>query len=259
MIIDDTTSNDVIFPADKMRGQAPRDWTATPLRAVVMPTFPRSEWSARAKERKELKSRLVDIRRRSGPNGKHIPALNQNPQGYCWAYSTVGCVQMVRAASNLPYVPLSAHSVACKIKNFKDEGAWSALSMDYVIEHGVVPQSMWPQASMSRSYDTTAAWAEAKKYRIVEGWQDVAAPVWDRDLSIDQVATLLLTGTPVAADFNWWGHAVLLLDWVEIEPGSFGPLGLNSWGDEWGDLGEFTLQGSRAIPDNAVAPRAVTA
>lgn len=258
MIINDTTPDEVLYPRGMARGQEPRDWTATPLRAVVFPVIPRSEWSARIKERKELKSRLVDIRRR-GNGGQPIPALNQNPQGYCWAYSTVGCVQMVRAANNLPYVPLSAHSVACKIKNFRDEGAWGALSMDYIIEHGVVPQSLWPQASMSRSYDTATAWAEAKKYRIVEGWQDVAAPVWNRDLSVDQVATLLLTGTPVAADFNWWGHSVLLLDWDEVEPGSFGPIGLNSWGNEWGDLGEFKLQGSRAVPDNAVAPRVVAA
>jgi hypothetical protein len=71
--------------------------------------------------------------------------------------------------------------------------------------------------------------------------------------------TLLLMKIPVVIDLNWWGHCVVALDAEEIERGSFGPLIWNSWTDSWGENGTAVLQGSKGIPDNAVAPRAITA
>jgi len=229
-----------------------------PMQAVEFPLIPRSEWSDRIKGMVATQSRLSDLRL-YGNNGGVIPSLNQNGQGYCWAYSTTMAVMMMRAKANAAYVPLSAHAVACKIKNFQDEGAWGALSQEFITKNGVPPQSKWPQGSMNRAYDTDETWAEAKKYRITKGFVDLDRPVYDRNLSFAQVMTLLMNRIPVVADFMWWGHSVCLLDPVEIEPGSFGVRLINSWGDSWSDRGMGVLQGDKAVPDNATAPMIVLA
>jgi hypothetical protein len=191
------------------------------------------------------------------PNGTLITRRNGTVliSGNCWMYSTTMAVMMFRAVANMPYVRLSAHAGACMIKGFRDEGGWCGLSMDWHMSRGNPSVEFWPEKSMSRSYDKPATWENAAQHRVLEGWVDLDAPVYNRELSFDQVMTLLLCRIPVAGDFNFWGHSVCLLDPVEIERGSFGPRGVNSWTDAWGDLGEFVLQGSKAVPDSAVAPR----
>lgn len=247
------------------RGLVPRNLTtqpvgylsAAPAWSKDVPTIPKSEWSDIIKFNTETKSRLIDIRN-IGDNGRPIKSLDQNGQGYCWAYGTVGAQTILRAKSNLPYRRLSAHAVACKIKNFRDEGGWGALSLDYIAKYGTPTVEYWKEKSMSRQYDTEETWRDASLRKITEGWVDLNAAVYDRDLSFEQMMTLLLMKIPVVCDFNWWGHCVVALDAVEIERGSFGPLIWNSWTDGWGDNGTGVLQGSKGIPDNAVAPRAIT-
>jgi hypothetical protein len=177
----------------------------------------------------------------------------------CWAYSTGMALMMSRMMSNQPYVRLSPHAVACKIKGFRDEGGWGALSMEFAVKNGYPSDKFWPQKSMSRSYDTLTTWGNAEKHRVQEGYWDLDAKVYDRNLTFDQVMTCLMMRIPIVGDFNWWGHSVCLLDPVEVEPGSFGVRIINSWTDNWGNLGEGVLQGNKAIPDGAVAPRVTTA
>ncbi len=235
-------------------GLVPRDYTAQPVRAVQMQTIPRSEWSERVKEQTARQARLSDVWKGAG-----LKFLDQGPVGYCWAHSAAHAVMALRAVSNLPAADLSAYAVAATIKHGRDEGGWSALALEFIADKGIPEQRYWPQGSRSLSNGTAATWANAKQYRVTESWADVAAPVWDRDMSFDQVATCLLTGVPVACDFMWWGHAVCALDLVEVSPGQFGVRIVNSWGnwsqgDQWGMA---VLTGSRAVPDNAVAPRSV--
>lgn len=239
------------------RGLVARDYTVTPVRmvnAVTLPLIPRSEWSGRIKQMEEEKSRLSDIRMR-GNNGEPIPSLNQGQKGYCWNHAAVQAAIMLRAAMHQPYVPLSGYAAACIIKGYRDEGGWSALGLDFAVERGIPSQEFWAQGSMSRDNDNPATWANAALHKVSESWVDVAAPVYDRDLSFDQVITCLLSRIPVAVDLMWWAHAVCALDAVETEPGKFGIRILNSWGDSWGDRGMGVLAGSKAVPDNAVALR----
>ena len=265
-IIDDSTPSDVTHDPQFGRGLVPRNFTKNPVgsydtipaMAVDMPLIPRSEWSARIKERKELKARIKDLRRTRGPNGGPIPSLDQNGVGYCWAHSGTMGTMLIRAAMGEPYVLLSAFMVGCLMKNYRDQGGWGADGVDFIAKNGVPTADFWPIQSMKRRCDTPAMRENAAKHKITEGWIDINAAVYDRNLTIDQVATVLLTGGVVVGDFNWWGHSVILMDWDEVESGSFGPIGLNSWSDQWGDLGEFTLQGSKSVPDGAVGLRAVT-
>lgn len=174
----------------------------------------------------------------------------------CWAHSSTSCVMMLRAMDNQPYIPLSAFAVAATIKNGRNEGGWGAQSLDFIVSRGIPDQKYWPQGSANLSHGNTECWNNAALHKVTEDWQDLTKAQYDRELTFDQVMTLLLSRIPVVGDFNWWAHSVALLDPVEIEPGSFGVRIWNSWGDEYSNKGMAVLRGNQAIPDGAVAPRA---
>lgn len=262
---EDETHDVVVNGEVKGRGGVPRDYSthqlgcyASAYAAVDMPLIPRSEWSARIKEMAETRSRISDLRN-VGNNGQRIPSLNQGQSNFCWGHSTTQAIIMRRMAAGLPYVPLSAFAVACVIKNFRNEGGWGALSLDFISRRGVPSQQFWPQGSMARSNDNPETWANAALHKATESWLDLGAAVYDRTLTFDQMMTLLLCRVPVVIDLNWWSHSVLAIDPVEIEANSFGPRILNSWSDAWGENGTGVLQGQKGAPDGAVAPRDTTA
>jgi hypothetical protein len=189
------------------------------------------------------------------------------------------CLMLMRAKMGLPYVRLSAFAVACMIKHFKDEGGWAALSLDFISEKGVPSVAFWPEKSMDRANDNPKTWENARCHVATAQWADLAAAQYDRNLTEDQAVTLLLTRTPIAGDFNWWGHSVCLMDPVLVSDqkadygsldfnnakdlavyaAAFGKRGINSWTDDWGDLGEFTLTGQKAHLNGGVAIRELTA
>ena len=258
--------DDATIPDGCSTGLIPRDYSAfpvgcyasaVPMRSVEMPLIPQSEWSGRIREQEASKTRLSDIRNR-GMNGSPIPSLDQDGFGYCWAHSSTHAVTLCRAVANMPYVPLSAFAVAATIKGGRDEGGWGAQSLDFIQQRGIPAQSFWPQKDASLRHGTPECWANAAMHKVTEGWIDLDAAQYDRNLTFAQVATCLLSGVPVVGDFNWWGHSVCLLDLVETSPGRFGVRIWNSWADSWGDNGTGILSGSKAIPDGAVAPRVVS-
>lgn len=246
LIIDDSTSNDILFPEGFGHGYSRAEKAAFPVPMAAPPAdmqlIDPSEWDARIKEEEETESSLEHIRMRSGPGGKHIPSLDQNGQGYCWAYSNTMAVMLQRAAAHQPYVRLSAHGVACKIKNFRDQGGWAGLSAEFIAEHGIPPVSVWPEKSMDRKYDTTKTWDEAKQFRTTEDWVDYAVAAYDRTMTDKQLATCCFNKCPTAIDFDEWGHSICCIRWVRIEAGSYGPKILNSWSDRWGQLGMAVIQ-----------------
>lgn len=274
-IINDETPTSVYMPgqvrvADKPKGHGlvPRDYAlhpvgymgplCPPMAGVDMPLIPESDWHEIIKEQKATKSRLSDIRRNMHGPGKPMKSLDQGSSNFCWTHSGTGAVMMLNAVANRPHVRLSAFAVACVLTGFKNDGGWGAWGLEKMILSGIPDITVWPERSMARANDNPATWANAAQNKVTESWMDLEPPVYNRTLSRLQVATCLLNRIPVIGDFNFWRHSVVLLDWEEIEPGSFGPRGLNSWSDEWGDLGEFLLQGSKSNADGATAPRVVT-
>jgi hypothetical protein len=283
-------------PADKGRGLVPRDYLAYPVgsypgiaayHAVNMPTFSQSEWSARLAEQTAQGARLSDIRRR-GANGKPIPSRDQAQRGYCWAHSGVSAHLLIRAVMGLPYADLSAYAVACIIKRYADEGGWGAQGVDFERDRGVPTSEFWPQQSVNPANDNPRTWENAALHKITEGWIDLAAAQYDRNLTFAQVATCLLLCQPCVTDYNWWSHSVCgadlvdgskafatargesgkLLEVAEFESvwnmadaatGGFGLRIWNSWGDGWSDQGMGVLPPQKAVPDGCVALRAVTA
>jgi hypothetical protein len=300
LLIHDGNTHLVIDPhvggERKSRGLIPRDYGANPvgylgklcppLHAIDFPLIPEGEWSARCKDKAAQKSQLSDIRL-GGNNGQPIPSLDQGQVGYCWGHSSTHANMLVRAVMNEPYVPLSAYAVCATIKHGADEGGWGALSLDFITSRGEPSQQLWPQGDRDyRKYDKPEVWANAALHKVTEGWVDLQAAQYDRNLSRAQTATLLLCNIPVVTDYNFWGHSVCGMDLVDgattrdelradsgklmslaefdrvwlmnDEAGGFGVRLWNSWGDKWSDRGMGTLGPSKAWPDGAVAPRVTT-
>jgi hypothetical protein len=261
-LINDETDNDLLMTPlidgeRKSHGLVPRDFQTHPLGMFAPPTeiplIPRSEWSDRIKEQAALRTRISDMR-------GSIPSLDQDGVGYCWAHSSTSAVTMVRAINNMPYVPLSAFSVAATIKKGADEGGWCGLSAKFVREKGVMSQAVWPQGDRNyRKYDKPENWENAALHKATEEFVDLTHDVYDTELTFDQTISCLLCGIPCAVDFNWWSHSVCAIDAVEVEAGSFGIRILNSWSDSWGEKGTGVLQGKKAVPDSGVAFRVVRA
>lgn len=260
-LIDDTTAPKYFEPnvpgLTLGKGYEPRDYRLDPVEMFAPPSrvqvIPKSEWSARVKEKEAQKSRLSDIVRRAG-----ISATNQGAEGFCWAYSQVSALHAARARDNLPHVPLSGHSVGCVVKNFQNRGGWCGQSARFAEVRGIATQADWPERSMNRAHDNPTTWQHAAQYRVTDHVIDLTRQEWDDVLPFDLVVSLLLANVPVQVDFNWWAHSVCALDAVEVEPGSFGVRIWNSWSDGWGSNGMGVLRGSRAIPDGAVATLVTT-
>lgn len=262
VLIDDATHVD--FVGGDKHGLVPRDYKVIPagsfcptFGAIDMPLIPRSEWSDRIKEMEQTKSRISDVLAVAN-NGRPIEALYQDGWGYCWAYSTGHALTAMRAISGLPYVKLSPFAVGYIIQRGRNEGAWGALSMQWAMEHGYPSQAKWPNLKADMRLDTADLRADMAKHKVTEGWIDLADPVYNRNLTFDQMMTCLLCRIPVVTDFNWWSHSVCAIDPVEVEPGSFAPRILNSHGTVMKEQ-LMVLQGSRGVPNGATALRSTNA
>lgn len=270
--IDDNTTVDPLGWSSGVRGLVPRPRdAATVAKPFDLPLIPRAEWPDRIADMDREKSRLSDIIREAG-----IPSKDQNDPkymntrsprwGYCWMYGLVGAMEALAAVAHQPHVPLSAFGAAWTIKGGRDEGAWGALALDFATERGIPSEAVWPNFSANKSHDNAGTWADAATHKVAESWVDLTAPVYDRDMTLDQKMTCLLCRIPVVCDYMWWGHCVYSCDPVDADPGRsltdparWGSRDRNSWGDSYGDKGFFVVKGSRCVPDNAVAPRSVAA
>lgn len=266
--------DEILYPEGFSRGYVERNLEHNPVGSLYgatsteefntdIPLIPWEEFPERIKEQETKNLRLSDIRM-IGNYGNPIPSLDQNGQGFCWAYSTCHAIMLLRAFQNMPYVRLSGHSLACKIMNHKDEGGWSPLSASEACKFGYMPTSIWTEKSMSRSFDTEENWEIAKNFRITEGFLDLDKRVYDMNLTFQQIASCLLSGIPCTVDYDWWGHSILAMDLVYVSD-KYPPTDIrcyalriwNSWRDSWGNLGTGLILGKKAIPMGSVAVRNV--
>lgn len=209
------------------------------------------------------KGTLHDMRM-VGNNGEHIPALNQGPHGICWSFSTCMAIMMNRCRNNEPYVKLSGASEAWWIKH-ADQGGWGADSFDKATHNGYATDADWPELYLGPKYDTPEVRERAKAFCITEGFVDLTAPIYNRDMSRQQQASLAAQLIPVVKDLNWRGHSECFIGLVDCDsrlapddPNRAGWVELNSWQDSYGTLGEGVIRGNRGVGDAAVAPRVVT-
>lgn len=262
-IIDtESLDHDMVFPQGQRFGLTPRDYSTDPQEMFAPPSdmqlIPESEWDARYDEQEETQSSLEHIYL-SGPNGG--PAfvnLDQNGNGYCWAYSTGQSIMIDRLKRNLPMVRLNPHATAAIIKKGRDEGGWCGQSAAFGRTNGYAVEGtgpgQWPLHSRDLRYDTPELRAEMAKYKIEEEWVDLTRQQYDQNLTRGQLATCGFNNVPGPGDYNWWGHSVCRLRWVRIERGSWGQLILNSW-KGWGRHGLGVLAGNKAVANGALGIR----
>jgi hypothetical protein len=244
----------------------PRDYEQHPEAMFAAPSemilIPESEWDARFDEQEETQSSLEHIYL-SGPNG--TPAfknLDQNGDGYCWNYSVGSSMMLDRLRRNLPMVRFNPHAGAAIIKRGQNEGGWCGEGAKFATEHGMAIEGkapgQWPLHSRNLRLVTPELKAEMAKYKIEEDWVDLTRQVWNRNLTMAQVATCGFNNIPGPRDYNWWQHSVCGLRWVRIERGSWGQLILNSW-PGWGRHGLGVLRGSKAVCNGGLAVRSTSA
>lgn len=254
-----------IPPTNFKTGYIKRDYKAVPLGSRAhaprfdIPLIPRGEWNGLIAKKDAEGSWLTDIRDR-GMHGSRIPSGNQNGFGYCWAFSTRSAVQLCRARDNAPYVPLSGYAVAAIIKRGRDEGGYGLESTEWVAEHGIPSQAIWPEGSRDTRHDTPALRADAAQRKIT-AWMDLEPG------NMDQLVTCLLLNIPVVSDFDWWGHSVCTVRVHQWQPFLVTEI-WNSWADDWIQHGQRSafrasgpgmgiLEGSNVLPDGQVAPAVV--
>lgn len=218
-----------------------------------MPLIDESEIDDRIREQEVQQSSLQHIRDQ-GNYGQRIPALDQNGQGYCWAYSTTSAVTLLRAFNNQPYKRLSGHMLGCLIKGYRDQGGWNGESLKFASQGGIATTDTWKEKSMSKSNDTPAMRQDAANQTVQEWW-DLAE---DSSTVKRQLATTLLLNIPTMVDFNWWSHSVCAVRLLAYKP-VFKIRIWNSWTDSWEDAGMGDLEGNHAIPNGAACPRVVRA
>lgn len=276
-IIDDATDEGFFRPSGVGFGCVPRDYNVMPQEMLASPkemkVIPYSEWDARYDEEERNKSSLEHVYL-SGPNG--TPAfvnLDQNGDGYCWAYSDGAAIMIDRLKRGLPLVRLNPHSIAAIIKGGRDEGGWCGLSHKFYREVGCAPEGNgpgeWPLHSRNLKYDTPEMRASMARFKIDEDWYDLGRQEWDQKLTEAQSATCSFNNIPGGEDFAWWSHSVCRIRHVRIERNSWGKLILNSWVG-FGRYGLAVLrynsfdttngpQGGKAVCAGAVAVGTTTA
>lgn len=211
--------------------------------------IPESDWEPMIKEMEERKTRLSDRIAQEG-----LPCKDQARTNYCWINAPTHTVEITRLKQNQKMVILSAASAGAKIKNFQNVGGWGKEGLTYITEKGLVPESLWPKNAISKQYDTPANWEMALRFRV-EKWIEL------RPRNLKQLMSLLLRRIPIAVGYNWWGHEVTLVDpmWVN---GAAAARMRNSWTMDWPTIGAggySVLQGTKLLPDDAVAPLSTTA
>ena len=275
LIIDDSnwqehTVAPIIDGQQMAFGAVPRDYSRHPvgsygtIEPFAIPLIPRKDWSRRIRDMEQSQSRLSDLRM-IGNGGNPIPSTNQGNRGYCWAHSPVSAALLDRARDNQPYAPLSAYAIACKVKNYRDQGGWNPQAVEFLIKTGCPTSATWGQQSVNPANDNARTWQEASRYKLTEGFMDLSPPIYDRNLTFDQLMTCLLLRIPCPVDLMWWRHSVCAADPVEFDASlalsdinRWGVRIWNSWSDAWGTLGMGVLRGSKAVPDGATACKVMT-
>lgn len=252
-VIDDSFKVDAPDLNAGMKGHKPRDWVKYGYGAVrgTAPFPPEliieeKDWDYWAEKEEAEQSSIEHISDALG-----IKVKDQGQTNYCWINAPTHCVELLRAMMGLGYVELSPASVGAIINDFQNEGGYGAEAVEFLAKRGSVPVSLWPANAIDKKYNTAAADAERGKYQI-DAWWDLhpRTPI--------EYASCLFRKMPIAVGLNWWGHEVTYIRWVKVN-GVWGPKFDNSWGMGWGDKGRGTLIGKKALADDGIAPRLVTA
>ena len=256
-VIDDENGYQLMLPASQT-GYVERDYDRTPYGSVgaappgEIEVIPYDQWPDKIADLEREKATLKDIWEASP-----IGVLNQGNYPFCHGFAAIMAVLIERAKQGLPYVELSASSVAAPVTNYTKSGAWIGKDLQQIVKVGVAPLSLIPMLTHRKS-DFPPGWEqEAGKHRVTE-----FAELRPRDFA--QQGSAILQGHGVSVGQNHWSHAVLQMCVRDMDkskkatdPNRYGIELRNSWGAGWGD-GGFAIQvGSKKFADEAYVVRQV--
>lgn len=215
--------------------------------------IPESEWEPRIKEMEERKTRLSDLVDQAG-----LPCKDQDGIPYCWIYGPTHAMEVIRVVQGQKMVILSAASAGSIIKGFRAQGGWGKEGLSFIAgawgngqKKGVVPMDRWPEAKISRTYDTAENWQAALDYVCLEWWEL-------RPRSFAEHVSLLLRRVPAAVGLNYWSHEVTDYEPIILD-GEVCIRFRNSWGMGWGSRGYSVRRGNKKLADDIVSPRVAVA
>jgi len=247
-------------PSGLSTGYEARDYSAYPG-GYYAPMYeadnlvPREEWYERAMSLEREEYRLSDFAKRRG-----LEVKNQNGTNYCWINAVAFACELKRMLQGQEHKELSPASGGSIIKKFRNNGGWGDQAAEFIQQHGLVPESLWPPNAIDRKYDTDQAWQAADRYTIDE-WNEL------RPRNLDDLYSCILRGMPVPVGYNWWRHLVCAVDVVVFRKPSgtsdremlrcFGIRIANNWGTSWGDRGYGILKGSKQLADGQLVIRSM--
>lgn len=234
-------------------GYEPRDYSVDGYGSVGEPMpesllIPRSEWPDRIEALEKEGRTTTDICK-----ARRLWFKNQGQLPYCWIFCVAHAVEVLRAVQGQGMVSLSPASVGGPVTGYVKRGGWPTKGLEYVVKHGFVPSSMWPDTAVDRRYQTAEADATRRNYSVTE-WYDIPANISKRQ-RFDYVASLVLRNIPVPVAHMHLRHAMLAVDLVRQANGRYALRERNSWGNHKSTM----LIDETFGVDEACAPRVATA
>lgn len=242
-------TNDTLPAAPRGRGKGFSLSTKpekTSLKPFAGNKYPRSDWRE-----------LMDMQEKQQSSPWHhwkaagVAVKDQKSSSWCWCFGTTGAIQNRYAQQGMGDVQLSAASVAGPIMDYdKDQGGWGQYAVEYVQEHGIADQSVWPELSVSRKLESSRKVAD-NRYQY-----DICDFQMHDPFDLDSVVSSLLCPIdpqPVTVGYLWWGH-LIFANRATFVDGQIALTIVNSWGDSWNGDGTAVLVGEqKCSPDEAIS------
>lgn len=201
-------------------------YAALPKFGDVFPIFPRSEWSARIKEKKERKTRVMDF--------QNFKAHDQDGHPSCWRNGPAHAFTTRRVIQGLPLVYISGMSLC---PNHGDTGGDEFDAGNYLVTDGGASFETWDNNDTNWRLDSTPAVQESRKHHT-------ASAIYTLNSDDEwMTATLMNPVFPTAMAFNRWSHVISGGDGDEPEAGVFGMIDRNNWGEDYGVKNAFGFGG----------------
>lgn len=188
-----------------------------------------------------------------------LPCKDQNGLGYCHGYGPVTALEVMRARHGLPYVELSAESVAGIVTGWSNEGGDPDEDLKVLCERGACAASYMDRPNSISEKRWKDGWQQnALLHKSEEAFGGIDGDLWVI------AGTAALRNQCTSPWFNWWSHCIsgsyrLRYD---AKTKTVYRKDRNNWGMEWGDKGYcWFSKGSRrsqGTPSGLVVVRVPT-
>jgi hypothetical protein len=195
--------------------------------------IPVEQWPDLISQKDREKSWLDDIVDDLG-----IPCKDQDGLGYCHGYGPVTCVEVARAVAGLPYVNLSAESVAGRVTGWRNQGGDPEQDLEVLAKYGCCEASFMDRPNSISPSRWKAGWEQnALLHKAEEFLSGIRDKMWE------VAGTAALRSQPTSPWYDWWSHCISGSYRLKYDPKTklFFRKDRNNWGMSYGDRGYLWL------------------